>query len=101
MTRAQHGKQDQDAPDGDAADARIDETLPDRLDDERTHFIESFASAWESQQGARMDGRVLGLLLISDEPYMSAARIASARERRLHHAAYRPRRPTALLQSRG
>lgn len=50
--------------------------LPDRLDDERTRFVEDFASAWESQQGMRMNGRVLGLLLISDEPYMSAARMA-------------------------
>ena len=51
-------------------------SLPDHLDEESTRFIESFASVWESQQGVRMDGRVLGLLLISDEPYMSAARIA-------------------------
>ncbi|MEG3616118.1 transcriptional regulator [Isoptericola haloaureus] len=53
----------------------------DALDAERLEFIENFASAWEAQNGARMDGRVLGLLLISDEPFMSSARIA-----RLLHA---------------
>jgi hypothetical protein len=46
------------------------------LDDETRTFVEDFASSWESANNARMDGRVLGLLIIVDEPYLSSAQIA-------------------------
>ena len=46
------------------------------LDDATRTFVEDFASSWESANNARMDGRVLGLLIIVDEPYLSSARIA-------------------------
>lgn len=49
--------------------------MSDSLDAETTAFIENFATAWDSKNSSRMEGRVLGLLLISDEPYMSAHRI--------------------------
>jgi hypothetical protein len=62
---------------------RPDSTAPsddaDRLtelDDATRTFVEDFASSWESANNARMDGRVLGLLIIVDEPYLSSARIA-------------------------
>lgn len=44
--------------------------------DERTRtFIEDFASSWELANNARMEGRVLGLLIIVDEPFLSSAQI--------------------------
>lgn len=46
------------------------------LDDATRTFVEDFASSWESANNARMDGRVLGLLIIVDEPYLSSAQIA-------------------------
>lgn len=49
--------------------------MTDSLDAETTAFIDNFATAWESKSSARMEGRVLGLLLISEEPYMSAGQI--------------------------
>ncbi|WP_120003939.1 GbsR/MarR family transcriptional regulator [Nesterenkonia muleiensis] len=55
--------------------------LPESLDEGATAFIENFATAWESMNSSRMEGRVLGLLIISDESYMSARRIG-----RLLHA---------------
>lgn len=45
------------------------------LDADSISFIEDFASAWESMNTSRMDGRVLGLLMITDQPYMSAKQI--------------------------
>ncbi|WOF21983.1 MarR family transcriptional regulator [Microbacterium betulae] len=46
------------------------------LDASMAAWIESFASVWEVQQGRRMDGRVLGLLIIGDAPYLSSTDIA-------------------------
>ncbi|MFJ6001714.1 GbsR/MarR family transcriptional regulator [Arthrobacter sp. NPDC092385] len=45
------------------------------LDDKTRTFIEDFASSWELANNARMEGRVLGLLMIVDEPYLSSAQI--------------------------
>ena len=53
-----------------------DAVRPTELDDETRTFVEDFASSWESANNTRMDGRVLGLLIIVDEPYLSSARIA-------------------------
>lgn len=50
--------------------------MTDSLDAETTAFIEKFATAWDSLNASRMEGRVLGLLIISDEPHLSAHRIA-------------------------
>ncbi|MGO1972338.1 MAG: GbsR/MarR family transcriptional regulator [Propionibacteriaceae bacterium] len=50
--------------------------MSDALDAETTVFIEDFATAWDSLNASRMEGRVLGLLIISDEPYLSALQIA-------------------------
>lgn len=47
----------------------------DELDDDTRTFIEDFASSWELANNARMEGRVLGLLMIVDEPYLSSAQI--------------------------
>lgn len=47
-----------------------------RLDDATWSFVEDFATSWVSTNNSRMDGRVLALLIIVDEPYLSSARIA-------------------------
>ncbi|MGI6879099.1 GbsR/MarR family transcriptional regulator [Microbacterium sp. gxy059] len=52
------------------------ENPPADVEEDVLAWIESFATVWESQQGKRMDGRVLGLLLISSEPYLAATDIA-------------------------
>lgn len=38
-------------------------------------FIDRFTDAWEMMRGKRINGRVLGLLIIADEPYLSSAEI--------------------------
>lgn len=48
---------------------------PSELDDKTRTFVEDFASSWELVHNTRMEGRVLGLLIIMDEPYLSSAQI--------------------------
>ncbi|SEF18682.1 GbsR/MarR family transcriptional regulator [Jiangella alba] len=43
------------------------------LSDEVRTFIDRFTDAWELMRGKRMNGRVLALLIITDEPYLSSA----------------------------
>lgn len=43
------------------------------LSDEIRAFIDRFTDAWELMRGKRMTGRVLALLIITDEPYLSSA----------------------------
>lgn len=52
------------------------ETSHPPLDPEAQDWIEKFATAWEAQQGKRMDGRVLALLMITQEPHLAASDIA-------------------------
>lgn len=49
---------------------------PTDLDHDSLAWIENFATVWESQRGKRMDGRVLALLIITQEPYLAASDIA-------------------------
>jgi len=42
------------------------------LSDEIRTFIDRFTDAWELMRGKRMTGRVLALLIITDEPYLSS-----------------------------
>ncbi len=49
---------------------------PEALDEATSAFVEDFAYAWGATGTPRMEGRVLGLLLVIDEPYLSSARIA-------------------------
>ncbi|WP_261165180.1 GbsR/MarR family transcriptional regulator [Microbacterium sp. Marseille-Q6965] len=46
------------------------------LDPDAREWVESFATVWEQTAASRVEGRVLGLLLICDAPYLSAADIA-------------------------
>jgi hypothetical protein len=39
-------------------------------------WIEQFALTWEGTNSARMEGRVVGLLMIADRPYLSSQQIA-------------------------
>lgn len=43
------------------------------LNDEIRTFIDRFSDAWELMRGKRMSGRVLALLIITDEPSLSSA----------------------------
>lgn len=43
------------------------------LTTEVSDFIDRFTDAWEMMRGKRINGRVLGLLIITDEPYLSSA----------------------------
>lgn len=51
--------------------------LPRELSPDMVQFIEEFTAARETMGGKRMSGRVLGLLIITDEPFMSAQRIGT------------------------
>ncbi len=53
-----------------------DETELTELDEATRAFIEDFAYAWGASGNPRMEGRVFGLLLIVDRPYLSSAQIA-------------------------
>ncbi len=44
-----------------------------QLSDEIRDFIDRFTDAWELMRGKRINGRVLALLIITDEPYLSSA----------------------------
>ncbi len=48
------------------------------MDDERQRFIEDFEVLFEDLGGGRMVGRILGLLMVADPPYLSAEEIANA-----------------------
>lgn len=52
------------------------ELMPTEIDEATRAFVEDFAYAWGTAGNARMDGRVLGLLLVVDAPFLSSARIA-------------------------
>lgn len=45
----------------------------DALSEEMNDFIDRFTDAWELMRGKRMNGRVLGLLIITDEPSLTSA----------------------------
>lgn len=47
------------------------------LDDKTLQFIEQFALVWASTGNPRMEGRIVGLLMIVDVPYLSSTQIAS------------------------
>ncbi|WP_108723838.1 GbsR/MarR family transcriptional regulator [Cellulomonas timonensis] len=47
------------------------------LDETSQRFVEEFGLAWEGMHSTRMEGRVIGLLMIIDEPYLSSAQIGS------------------------
>lgn len=57
-----------------------EDSLSPHLEPEIAEFIEEFIDAWETMGGKRMPGRVLGLLMMSDEPFMSAQRIGDLLE---------------------
>lgn len=46
------------------------------LDAAAQHFVEQFALTWSDLNNPRMEGRIIGLLMISDRPYLSAQQIA-------------------------
>ncbi|KNC24717.1 hypothetical protein FF38_06605, partial [Lucilia cuprina] len=48
----------------------------EQLSEEARTFVEDFAFSWGAAGNPRMDGRVLGLLLIVDRPFLSSAQIA-------------------------
>ncbi len=56
-------------------------TAPDpaepTLDDDALEWIEQFASTWDNANSSRMEGRVVGLLMIIDRPYLSSQQIAT------------------------
>ncbi|WP_235929457.1 GbsR/MarR family transcriptional regulator [Cellulomonas citrea] len=47
------------------------------LDQARTQFVEQFALVWATAGNPRMEGRIMGLLMILDEPYLSSTQIAT------------------------
>ncbi|WP_072313230.1 GbsR/MarR family transcriptional regulator [Agrococcus sp. Marseille-P2731] len=63
---------DDQRPDADADDA------VDAREQARRQFAEDLSFIWEMAGTSRMDGRVLGYLMITDKPYLSSAQIAKA-----------------------
>ncbi|MFE2938929.1 transposase [Streptomyces sp. NPDC059255] len=52
---------------------------PGRLDGwDREAFVEEMGLLWEAAGSGRMDGRILGYLLITDIPYVSSGKLAEA-----------------------
>ncbi|HEY0217266.1 MAG TPA: MarR family transcriptional regulator [Cellulomonas sp.] len=47
------------------------------LDAAEQQFVEEFALTWENSHSPRMEGRVVGLLMIVDRPYLSSQQIAA------------------------
>jgi len=50
--------------------------LPLPMSQEKLEFVEELGLYWSSQGNPRMEGRILGYLLITDQPYVSAAQLA-------------------------
>ncbi|WP_019546006.1 transposase [Streptomyces sulphureus] len=44
----------------------------------RASFVEEMGLLWEAVGSARMDGRIIGYLIVTDEPYVSSAQLAKA-----------------------
>lgn len=55
--------------------------VPDVLDGPASTFVEEFGLVWHTANNPRMEGRIVGLLMIVDAPFLSSAQIA-----RLLHA---------------
>lgn len=53
-------------------------SAPLELSQESRAFIDDFATAFSAMNAGRMVGRVLGLMLIVDEPYLSSEQIVQA-----------------------
>ncbi|RMI13967.1 GbsR/MarR family transcriptional regulator [Cellulomonas triticagri] len=47
------------------------------LSPDQLHWIEQFALTWEGSHSPRMEGRVVGLLMIVDRPFLSSQQIAA------------------------
>lgn len=45
----------------------------DQIEEARRAFAEEFGLTWATMGSARMEGRILGYLLITDRPYLSSA----------------------------
>lgn len=61
--------------------AKQDNTDGDQIDDrerERRQFAEDLSVIWELAGTSRMDGRVLGYLMVTDKPFLSSAQLAKA-----------------------
>jgi DNA-binding transcriptional regulator GbsR (MarR family) len=54
------------------------DTAADAREQARRQFAEDLSLIWEMAGTSRMDGRVLGYLMITDQPYLSAAQLAEA-----------------------
>ncbi|HEY0188745.1 MAG TPA: MarR family transcriptional regulator [Cellulomonas sp.] len=52
-------------------------TAPLELDAAAHRFVEEFALTWEASNHPRMEGRIIGLLMIVDQPYLSSQQIAT------------------------
>jgi DNA-binding transcriptional regulator GbsR (MarR family) len=50
----------------------------DEREQTRRQFAEDLSLIWEMAGTSRMDGRVLGYLMITDQPYLSSAELATA-----------------------
>ncbi|GAA3799250.1 GbsR/MarR family transcriptional regulator [Cellulomonas soli] len=64
------------APAAPQAPTDVRPLVPDRLDEASVRFVEEFALVWESANGPRMEGRVVGLLMLVDAPYLSSSQLA-------------------------
>ncbi|AWB87698.1 GbsR/MarR family transcriptional regulator [Mycetocola zhujimingii] len=68
-----------DTPDADKADAATASGADaDEREMARRQFAEDLSIIWEGAGTNRMDGRVLGYLMIMDRPYISSADLAAA-----------------------
>jgi DNA-binding transcriptional regulator GbsR (MarR family) len=58
---------------------RQNRARPARLpDDERARLVEEMGLIWEELGSARMDGRIVGYLMLSNEPYVSSSQLSAA-----------------------
>ena len=77
----QRATDDQSASNGlnEISDAPRRRDVPSGItDDLRQQFVEEMGLLWESSGMSRMQGRVLGYLMLSNEPYSSSAELAGA-----------------------
>jgi DNA-binding transcriptional regulator GbsR (MarR family) len=58
-------------------DTRRDDGTVDATQRRRLEFAEEFGLNWEQSGGTRMEGRVIGYLMVTPEPYLSLADLAA------------------------
>jgi DNA-binding transcriptional regulator GbsR (MarR family) len=72
-----HMAKSQDQTNDEQDPTRSEDTAVSRREEQRRQFAEDFSLTWEQAGSPRMDGRILGYLMVMEEPFISSADLAA------------------------